>query len=318
MLETGVPNRKLLCSGEHGLWQTTDTTGFPNVDDLTVAVQQIEGQVHHGGAKSIASVAIHPNDPNTIFTLQFRQNHRGYLRKTTDGGVTWNNFAFAFDGDYSGTNESLDHIFQYNLLINPKKPERMYFCTMANPIAEVNSAFRITTLPEDLGVKRSFDGGLTWQTSNSGMPADMSVRRITFNPKKPWQMYPALNESKNGAPGGLYFSDNSGQFWNKVIIPSEIKAVNNVFVDKATEDIFISCGRFTSGNVNEGGVWKNSDAGVTWIKIFDMPYVWQSETSPLNPNLITVNVALQNAKNNNSVTLFNPSAYVSFDVAVLG
>ncbi|WP_303318165.1 T9SS type A sorting domain-containing protein [Flavivirga abyssicola] len=313
LLETGVPGRKLLCSGEHGLWQTTDATGFPRADNLTVAVEQIEGQVNPDGAKSISTVAVHPNDPNTIFTLQFRQNHRGYLRKSTDGGGTWSNVTFAFDGDYSGTNTSLDHIFQYDLIINPSKPERMYFCTMGNPIAEVNSAFRITTLPEDLGVKRSFDGGATWQTSNNGMPADMSVRRITLNPKKPWRMYAALNESRNGAPGGLYFSDNSGQFWNKVTIPSAIKAVNNVFVDKTTEDIYISCGRFSSRNVNEGGVWKSADAGATWIKIFDMPYVWQTETSPLNPNLITVNVALQNDKGNNAVTLFNPGAYVSFD-----
>ena len=317
LTKTGVPGRKLLCSGEHGLWQTVPHDDYAPADELTVAVEQIEGQNNPGGAHSIASVAVHPNDPNTIFTLQFRQKHRGQLRKSTNGGVTWANVAFPFEGDYSGTNESLQHIFQYNLLIRPDDADRMYFCVMENPVAEVNADFRKVTRDVDLGVRRSFDGGTTWVASNDGLPSKPSVRRITFNPSKPWQMYAALNRSSSGTPGGLYFSDNSGQFWTKVSIPTVIKSVNNVFVDthknsNNLNDIFISCGDFETRNANEGGVWKSSDSGITWNKMFDMPYVWQTETSPINPNIITINVPLQNNKLRGTV-IFNPGAYLSLD-----
>ncbi len=318
LTETGIPGRKLLCSGEHGLWETVSHDDYPNGDELTVAVKQIEGQNNPNGAHSIASVAVHPNDPNTIFTLQFRQKHRGFLRKSTDGGATWNNVAFPFEGNYSGTSESLQHIFQYNLLIRPDLPERMYLCAMENPVAEVNASFRIVTRDVDFGVRRSFDGGQTWVSSNKGLPNKPSVRRIAFNPDKPWTMYAALNVSTAGRKGGLYVSNDSGQNWTQITtIPSAIKSVNNVFVDthknrNNSNDIYISCGQFNSSDPNEGGVWKSSDEGITWKKIFDMPYIWQTETSVIDPNIITVNVPLQNNKGAN-VTIFNPGAYVSFD-----
>ncbi|WP_010178729.1 T9SS type A sorting domain-containing protein [Aquimarina agarilytica] len=317
LLETGVKGRKLLCSGEHGLWKTVPHDDYAKADELTVAVEQIEGQNNPGGAHSIASVAVHPNDPNTIFTLQFRQKHRGQLRKSTDGGKTWNNVAFPFEGDYTGTSESQKHIFQYNLLIRPDNADRMYFCVMENPVAEVNASFRKVTRDADLGIRRSFDGGTTWVASNKGLPQKPSVRRITFHPGKPWQMYAALNISSSGTKGGLYFSDNSGQVWSKVTIPSVIKSVNNVFVDthkneNNVNDIYISCGQFESNDPNEGGVWKSADEGTTWKKIFDMPYVWQTETSPIDPKIITVNVPLQDKKRKN-VTVFNPGAYLSLD-----
>ncbi len=320
LLETGIPGRKLACTGEHGLWQTVPLDdSLTGKDDLSVAVKQIEGQVHERGATSISSVAVDPNDPNTIYTLQFRQNHRGYLRKTTDGGKNWDNVSFPFEGDYSGTNISLQHIFQYDLLIQPDMPERMFFTVMENPVAEVNADFRIVTRDADFGIRRSFDSGLTWVSSNNGLPNKPSVRRIAMNPSKPSQMYAALNISRNGdTDGGLYFSNNSAQLWSKVTIPASIKSVNNVFIDTHTNtnnlnDIFISCGTFNGNNANSGGVWKSSDDGATWNKIFDMPYVWQTETSPIDPNIITVSVPLQNDKRNNVVTLFNPGAYLSFD-----
>ena len=58
----------LLCSGEHGLWQTADLGSYSDKD--AVAVTQIEGQVHDingtSGAHSISTVAVHPNDRNNF------------------------------------------------------------------------------------------------------------------------------------------------------------------------------------------------------------------------------------------------------------
>lgn len=53
-----------------------------------------------------------------------------------------------------------------------------------------------------------------------------------------------------------------------------------------------------------GGVWKSADSGVSWVRIFEAPNVWQTEVSILNANLILVNVPYH--KN-----LKNPGLYLS-------
>lgn len=304
LLETGIPNRKLFCSGEHGLWESADLGSYPNKD--AVAVKQIEGQVHHKGATSISSVAVHPNNPDIIYILMFRQDHRGQFRRSTDGGKTWSNLSYPVQ--YGG-NLSSDNLFQYSLTVDYKNPDHIYFCVIANPIAEVSGKL----LPDDftgLGVYRSQDGGLTWSIENTGLPAKASVRRLRMDPKNPEILYAALNQGTDGSNGGLYKTINKGTSWSKITIPSAIKAVNNVFVDRNNEYIYISCGR-EEGSFAEGGVWRSKNKGTSWEKIFDMPYIWQTETSPINPNIITVNVPLPHE--NKGATTFNPGAYISFD-----
>ncbi|WP_157961114.1 VPS10 domain-containing protein [Lutibacter citreus] len=304
LLETGKDGRYLFCSGEHGLWQTANLGSYE--DKNAYAVEQIEGQVNSGGAHSISSVAVHPNDPNIIYTLQFRQSHRGQFRKSIDGGKTWNNLSFPL---VYGGNLSSDNIFQYSLTIDPENPNNIYFCVIANPIAEVSGKL----LPTDfktLGVMKSSDEGKTWSTMNNGLPDNASVRRLKIDPANSSTLYAALNESPKGEKGGLFKTTDKAKNWSKVSIPSEIKSVNNVFIDRNTNYIFISCGRY-EGTFNEGGVWRSKDNGTSWEKIFDMPYVWQTETSPINANIITVNVPLQHE--NKGATTYNPGAYLSLD-----
>ncbi|MDU0356326.1 hypothetical protein RS130_22715 [Paraglaciecola aquimarina] len=83
LLETGIPERRLLASGEHGVWQTV-AADLPNKQD--VALKQIEGQTNLTGMVSISTIAVHPQDPDTIYILAWRQKHMGKLRRSTDGG----------------------------------------------------------------------------------------------------------------------------------------------------------------------------------------------------------------------------------------
>lgn len=304
LLETGKDGRYLFCSGEHGLWQTASLGSY--VDKNAYAVEQIEGQINHGGAHSVSAVAVHPNNPNIIYTLQFRQSHRGYFRKTSDGGKTWDNLSYPL---VYGGNLSTDNLFQYSLTIDPENPNNIYFCVISKPIAEVSGKL----LPADfktLGVLKSSDEGKTWSTMNNGFPSNFSVRRIKLDPNNSSTLYAALNEGPTGQKGGLYKSTDGASNWSKVSIPTAIKSVNNVFIDRNTNHIFISCGR-SEGTFEEGGVWRSKDNGATWEKIFDMPYVWQTEVSPINSNIITVNVPLQHE--NKGATTNNPGAYLSLD-----
>jgi len=301
LLETGVKDRYLLCSGEHGLWQTAPLGAYP--DKMAVAVEQLEGQIHHQGTKSISTVAVHPQNPDIIYLLAWRQEHRGELRKSTDGGKTWNTVTTIFEADNA---EYMGVIFQNSLIIDPVQPDNMYFCTTREPISEVAGPNASRLTKGDWGVYRSADGGNNWDLCNNVFHAAASIRRIAMHPDKPETIYAALNDEN----GGLFVSADKGSHWTKMVTPSVVKSVNNVFIDRHTKYIYISCGREDASDLG-GGVWRSIDEGKSWAKIFDMPFVWQCETSPVNPDIITVCVALPPKAKGNAT--LNPGAYLSLD-----
>jgi len=299
--ETGIPDRKLLCSGEHGLWKTVDNGDW--LDKEAVAVTQIEGQVHDGGAHSISTVAVHPNDPNTIYILSWRQSHRGKLRRTTDGGATWENIATIFEA----SNDSWEGLaIQYSLVIDPVNPDNMYFCSIKKTLSEVGSSVDEDVLTKGgYGVYSSTDGGYNWTLSTAGMPSNSSVRRIVLDHDNPETLYASLNKN-----GGLYKSTDKGINWTKINTPDAVKSVNYFHMNKSTGHMYICTGE-RSTDISEGGVWKSIDNGSTWTRIFIAPSVWQAETSPINPDLLVISCGGQSASL--AEDFMNPGVYLSFD-----
>ena len=303
--ETGIKGRRLLCSGEHGLWQTADLDNWP--DKKVVAVEQIEGQVHdhsgYHGAHSISTVAVHPHNPDIIYTLSWRQEHRGKLRRTSDGGKSWENIATIFDSD---NNIWQGLAPQNSLTIDPDNPNNMYFCATLRRISEVGGGKSEKLTKGEYGAYHSFDAGYTWEPANSGFPNGFSIRRIVLDPQNSKRIYAAAND----ANGGLFVSNNQGENWEKVALPKAIKAVNNVFIDRNTNEIYIATGQ-QSGSYEEGGVWRSGDLGKKWVKIFKAPYVWQVESSPVNSNIIVISVAGQSVRL--AEQFMNPGIYYSSD-----
>ncbi len=305
LLDTGVEDRIFLCSGEHGLWMSTPRPDAKDPRD--VAVKQIEGQKNHRGAHSIADVAVDPKDPNIIYTLQFRQTHRGALRRSIDGGETWENVSQPL---VSESNISEGMLFQNSLTVDPSNSDIIYFAVMSNAVTDVS----YTKLANDFtgfGVYKSTDKGLSFKMMNQGLPVDGGVHRVVLDPKNPKRLYAALNGNiKHTANGGLYLSNDGAESWKKVAIPASIKAVNHVSINPKDGAIYISCGTEYS-TLDEGGVWRSTNSGKSWEKIFDMPYVWICESSSVDPNIITVSVPIQH-RVRGSVSV-NPGAYLSQD-----
>ena len=300
--ETGLPARRLLASGEHGLWQTTDNEGWP--DKKAIAVEQIEGQLHEDGAVSISTVAVHPHDPQTIYVQMWRQEHFGKLRMTTDAGRTWENIATLFEGREQVLERSTAP--QNSLLIDPVNPDNMYFCATSLRISEIHNGPSTALTKGGYGFHRSSDGGYTWELANNGIHETASIRRLAMHPADPSVLFAAANDDN----GGLYRTDDRGDNWSKVETPTVIKAVNNVFVDRNNGHILISTGR-NDGSYEEGGVWRSTDEGATWQQIFKAPFVWQAETSPVNPDLIVISVAGQIVSM--AERFMNPGIYLSLD-----
>ncbi len=306
LLETGKPGRKLFCSGEHGLWESADIGNYPNKN--AVAVRQLEGQNNKGGAHSISTVAVHPHNPDYIYFLSWRQEHRGKLRRSTDGGKTWENISTIFKASNSSWKSLAS---QYNLVIDPINPDNMYFCAVRKEISEIGGFIKEGVLTKGgHGFYKSTDGGFSWKLFNTGLPKNASVRRFTLHPENPKIIYAALNQWSKKHKGGLYVSVNGGLSWESVKIPSIINSVNNVFIDRNTKDIFIATGS-RKGDFDAGGVWRSKNGGKKWKQIFEAPYVWQVETSPVDSDIILISVASQIITISN--TFKNPGVYLSKD-----
>ena len=314
LLETGVPGRRLLASGEHGIWQTVP--GHTPDGSTNIAVEQIEGQVHHDGMVSIASMAVHPHDPQTIFALSWRQSHAGKLRVTRDGGAHWENIATVIElsKDPAEAQQAIDfgkgppNLLppQNSLTIDPVNPLNMYLVVTRLPFTEIYRAPRRPPAIGGYGFMRSSDGGLKWEVSNAGLPEDVNLRRLAMHPDDPAVLYAAAS----GSHGALYRSNDRGSSWQRVAIPSEITSVNNVFIDPNTRAIYIAAGDPYTGSAEGGGAWRSDDGGSTWRRIFAAPLVTQIESSPLDPEflLLTVYRELRNP-----ATFVNPGLFLSRD-----
>ena len=312
LLDTGIKGRSFMCSGEHGLWEMQTLTDKGNVDKI--AVKQIEGQCEfcHGvknGATSISSVAVNPQNPSEIYTVQFRQNHRDDFMKSSDGGKTWSKVSTCIN--YDDKNLSGHHIFKFSLILDYKNPKNIYFTAIRESPTDVGS-WNEDLKFQDYGVYKSTNGGLNWSIKNNGLPEGCSVNHLIMDKENPKIIYACLNQCKYrtvdnpkgvSVKGGLYITYDAGENWHKVDIPSEIVSVNNLHFD-INGNMYLSAGQQTE--YDKGGVWKSTDRGNSWVCIFDMPNVVQTETSPIDSNIIIVDSYWTN-----KIDMLNPGIYIS-------
>ena len=302
-LDTRTPGTYLWGSGEHGLWRNTQDGDL--VYPGAIAVEQLTGQSYEDyDSLSISDIAIHPNDSNKIYTLQFRQGHRGELRYSPNNGATWQTLSTPIV--FPAQNDVID---QRSLLIDPQNPNNIYFCVPRSEWERWSGPF-VANGPAGWnghGIYKSLNGGVSWTMATNGIPVGGSVYRMAMNPTNAQIIYAALNESHDAIPGGLYKTINGGTNWSAVTLPAGIVSVNDVEIQKATGDLFIACG--TRQNAGEtGGGFVSRDGGATWQLLFDMPYL-----RGFGPSQTDTNVIVANVDKAATIGQINPGAYVSVD-----
>lgn len=304
-LNTGTPGSYLWGSGEHGLWKNMDDGDavYPGA----IAVKQLTGQsLSDGSALSISTIATDLNNPNHVYMIPFRQNRKGELLFSDNGGDTWSTISTPIPFPYSN-----DVMNFRSLTIDHQDPDIIYFCVPFSEWARWSGNFisngssfgdKSDNFPH--GIYKSIDGGLTFGLITNGLPEVRSVNRMAMDPENPQVLYAALNETHHGDPGGLYKTIDGGTNWVEMVIPSGINSVNNVKVH-ANGNIYIACGDF---NGAIGGGYVSQDGGTSWHKLFDMPYLRYFEASAADPSVLVANV-----QNNSTVGQRNPGVYVSVD-----
>src|SRR5262249_31805425 len=133
---------------------------------------------------TVASVAINPATPSTVFAALLLGLSDGALFKSTDGGDSWNQAGSNTNGaDFT------------NIAIDPRNPATMY----ASQNHLVGGATTSTT------IVKSTDSGLTWGPAGNGL-SSAHVYTIAIDPQNTSNVYA-------GTVNGLFKSTDGAATW---------------------------------------------------------------------------------------------------------
>lgn len=229
-----------------GLWKTSDNgvSWTPLTDNLPIT--------------RISDICIDPLNPDIMYisvcdyeyigkglflTGHKRHTHYGLgIYKTTDGGISWNPTGLTFqltDGEGSLIKE---------ILLNPNNTNEILACG-------VN------------GMYKSFDGGNNWIKKLDSLFCDM-----VQDPINPSIIYAATAWIASTSMGNaaIYKSVDFGETWVKLNtnMPStgQIQRIKLAIAPSDPNYIYAICGDNSAGfSSGYYGMYKSSDAGVTWI-----------------------------------------------------
>jgi photosystem II stability/assembly factor-like uncharacterized protein len=155
-----------------------------------------------GDTQHITSIAIDPNDPNTVFVgalgHAWGPNAERGVFKTTDGGKTWKKVLYV--NDTTGVSD---------LAMAASNPNELFACMWEFR----RYAWTLMDGGPNSGLYRSTDGGDTWQKLSKGLPESPWGRSaVAIAPSNPNHIY-ALVAAKHGM---LWQSEDMGDSWTPV------------------------------------------------------------------------------------------------------
>lgn len=179
----------------------------------------------------------------------------GGVWRTENNGITWTP-VFDKEGSYSiGT-----------VVLDPRNPATVWVGTGEN-----NSQRSVSWGD---GVYRSDDAGNTWR--NVGLKNSEHIGRIVIDPRDSNVVYVA-SQGPLWAPGGdrgLYKTADGGKTWKKILEISENTGVSDIAMEPGNPDTLLVSSyqrrrhqwTLIDGGP-ESGIYKSTDAGVTWKRI---------------------------------------------------
>jgi len=155
-----------------------------------------------GDTQHITSIAIDPNDPNTVFVgalgHAWGPNAERGVFKTTDGGKTWKKVLYV--NDTTGVSD---------LAMAASNPNELFACMWEFR----RYPWTLMDGGPNSGLYRSTDGGDTWQKLSKGLPESPWGRSaVAIAPSNPNHIY-ALIAAKHGM---LWQSEDMGDSWTPV------------------------------------------------------------------------------------------------------
>ncbi len=224
------------------------------------------------------SIAIDPNDSNTIFIGSWKA-----IYKSSDGGDTWR-AVFSLDRDANGYEvntlsiapsqssiiyayleeggllKSIDGGETWNMLGDELSSVTSLAVSPQNP--NIVYAGIYTWDRDKAGVYQSVDGGIHWQPINNGLKdrwgRNVSVKILLFDPQDSSIIYA-------GTCDGVYKNIDGGAHWTKTNMQRCIDALG---IDPENpEVIFAGTGSGVYKSLNGGATWSFSNQGLDYPDI---------------------------------------------------
>lgn len=199
-----------------------------------------------GGFGTIWDFAIDPARSNVIFTASGEAfGSQGSVMKSTDWGATWTNL--------NRQNSGLPNAPANAIVIDKQSPasNRIVYAGIVG-----------------YGIYKSQDDGATWQKTNLEATPGFRVTKLIFSPQHGNRLYAAVYRGSNTNKNlGVAWTDDRGTNWESALFYT----VEDISVDPITGDIYIAR-RESWDDLNQqffdGGIFKSSDGGKTWNKVF--------------------------------------------------
>ena len=218
---------------------------------------------------AIGSIAIDPNNHNTIYAGTGEQNFNGDayygagVLKSTDGGTTWTQQgASTFAGPFTA---SLGGARIGAIAVDPNNSQ----------VVLAGVAFGDQGSPS--GIYRSTDGGNTWRLSGHGV-GDAGTA-VVFDPVASTKTaYAALGFTGGDANNGIYKSTDEGATWSKLTVSTltstQMGRITLAFAPSttgSTAKIYAAIGDASNSSNLLLGLYVTTNAGSTWTKLTNTP-----------------------------------------------
>ncbi|MEQ9399103.1 MAG: hypothetical protein RJQ04_08010 [Longimicrobiales bacterium] len=233
----------------------------------------------------IADIAVHPTDRSTWYVAV----GSGGVWKTTNAGTTWTPI-FDDQPTYSIGVVALD----------PTNPDVVWVGTGEN-VSGRHVAW-------GTGVYRSRDAGRTWE--HVGLPDSEHIGRILIHPDDGNTVLVAAEGGLWSAGGerGVYRTTDGGATWTQTLAIDENTGVTDLeFAPDDPNTVYAAAYQrrrhvwgFLAGGP-ESGIWKSTDAGMTWREITtglpsgDMGKIGLAVT-PADPDLVYATIEADDAE----------------------
>jgi photosystem II stability/assembly factor-like uncharacterized protein len=219
------------------------------------------------------NITVADQDPNLSYGTDL-----GRTMRTTDGGVTWNGM-YSRKVNHSGwTTVGLDVTTTYGVHFDPFNSKRTFIDYT------------------DIGAFRSEDGGASWTSSTSGVPAEWTNTTywMVFDPKVKGRVW-SVNSGTHDLPrpkmwrhtsalkfkGGVCISQDGGRTWKKSNTGMEQTAATHILLDPTSpveaRILYVAgYGRGIYKSVDGGRTWSLRNRGITQAE----PFAWRLARSP--------------------------------------